>query len=363
MLPIIKKIINKDFSNFYRSSRLYIVTDVVLIILVLFLTILLIRLYKFQPNLSLKPWVRHKKAQVVVIDLNNPPLSLSYESEASSIFLEEGAKINLHLKNTGNHLLSDIKLKLILDNSDFLLSRLEFSGNQKTNLSGLEIKGFNIYLNEIKPGAQREVSLDIFFTKTNSLAKIINSHIDFEYSVEGQILKESLPISEFKVASQLTGTAKAYYNSPQGDKLGSGSFPPISELPTNFWVFFEAMPSSNFSNLTITGRLAPNVEFTNKTSLLDGDLSYNKDARQVVWQLKELSPANTSSYRAGFEISLRANEDQVGSYAKLLNSLKLQALDNFSGLIIYQNLDDIDTSLKYDAINRDEGIITNIEKY
>lgn len=363
MLNRIKKIINKDFSNFYRSSRLYIVTDIVLIILVLFLTILLIRLYKFQPNLSLKPWIVPKKAQVIVIDLNNPPLSLNYESEANSIFLEDGAKINLSLKNRGSHLLSDIKLKLILDNDDFLLSRLEFSNKQKTSLDGLEIKGFDIYLNEINPGAQREVSLNIFFTKKNNLAKTINSRIDCEYSVEGQILKESLSISEFKIASQIIGTAKAYYNSPQGDKLGSGSFPPISELPTSFWVFFEAMPNSSFTNLTMTGRLAPNVEFTNKTSLLEGDLNYNKDSRQVVWQLKNLSPANTSSYRAGFELSLIAREDQIGSYAKLLNSLKFQALDEFSGLTIYQNLEDIDTSLKYDAINRNEGIITNLEKY
>ncbi len=362
MVKRLRKIFDHRFSRFYRYSRLYIVTDIVLIAIVVILAVLLIRLYSFQPELSLNPWSKPKQSEVIAIDLNNPPLDLSYESEVNSIYLSEGANINLRLKNNGRHTLSGIKLTLALKDTGFSLSRLEFSSDQKTSLSGLEIKGFNIYLDELNPGVDREVALNISFSKTDSSARIISARIYSEYQVEGQIIKESLDLKDFKVAASLPTSAKAYYNSPQGDQLGSGPFPPIVGLPTSLWVSFETKPSSDFNDFVMTGRLATNVEFSGNKSLLAGDLKYNKDTRQVIWQIDNLS-ASKDNYRAGFEIKLSASESQLGDYANLLSGLKFQARDHFSGLPIYANLDDIDTSLKYDAINREEGIVTNIENY
>lgn len=356
MIKRLRKVFNRRFHRFYRYSRLYIVTDIVLIAIVIILAVLVLRLYSYQPEVNLSPWSRSKDVELSTLDLNNPPLNLSYEKESSSIDWQDGANIKLRLKNNGVRTLSNIKLSVVLESKGFSLSRIEFSNAQKTSLSGIEIKGFDIYLDELNPGTDREVALNISFTKLGKGAQTIAGRIYSEYEVGSQIIKESISLIDFKVASEISANAKAYYNSPQGDQLGRGPFPPEVGLETNLWVFFEAQPSSEITNFTMSARLAPNVDFASEMSLLAGTLTYNKDTRQIIWQVARLDEDN-DAYKAGFEIILKPEVEQVGDYANILNNIKYQALDSFTGLAIHGALKDIDTSLKYDAINRDEGIV------
>ncbi|MDI3496502.1 MAG: hypothetical protein PWQ35_523 [Patescibacteria group bacterium] len=357
---MIKKIthyLNKRYNRFYRRSRLYIIIDITLIAIVIILAALLLRLYAFQPEISLTPWT--KPAPREEINLNNPPLDLNYEVNTTNIYWQEGVVLTLRLKNNSSQLLSDIKLSLISRSDSFSLSRLEFSTEQKTSLSGMEIKGFDLFLNELAPGTDREVNLLVKFKKENNNSRIITGRIDSEYKVLKQTIKESLDLTELRVASEISVNADAYYTSPQGDQLGTGPFPPIVSLPTSFWIFFQADTVADFNNFVMSGRLPNNVEYTGNQSLLAGKLNYNADARQIIWQVEKVSP-DSGSYRAGFEVTLTPTEADINSYATLMTSIRFQSQDIFTGLTVSGNLPAIDTSLKKDVINSGDGLIQDL---
>lgn len=353
-----KNYFNRRFNRFYRRSRLYMIIDIVLIVVVIVLAAFLFRLYSYQPEIALTPWSKPVPKQE--IDLNNPPLDLTVSMDKTSIYWQDGADIIIRLKNNGKYDIKNGKLLLVNQSIGFNLSRLEFSTLQKTSLSGMEIKGFTLYVDEIPAGTDREVSLKIFFQKQAGSSRTISTRLDSEYSVLDQVIKESLALEEIKVASELSTTAAAYYHSPQGDQLGAGMFPPATMLPTNFWVFLKTESSADFRNLVVSAKLVDNVEFTGNISLLTGNINYNSDTRQVIWQAERIN-GDESDSQAGFEIELTPNETQVGSYAKLLTNIRYQAVDNFTGLSISGSLPDIDTSLKNDAINRDDGIVVSID--
>lgn len=350
--------LNRRFNRFYHRSRVYMIIDIILIAVVIILSALLLRLYSYQPEISLSPWSKPVPRQE--IDLNNPPLDLSYKVENNNIYWNNGANLTIRLKNNGKYLIEDVNLSLVSQSQSYTLSRLEFSSFQKTSLSGMEIKGYNVYLNELAPGTDREVNLLIHFKKESSGNRVISGRLDSEYKVVGQTIKESLLLSDLKVASELYTTAAAYYNSSQGDQLGSGPFPPISQVPTNLWVSFQTQAPADFKNFVMSARLANNVEFTDNASLLAGNINYNPDTRQIIWQVEELNNTD-DDYRAGFEIELTPTTNQVGTYAKLLTNIKYQAIDYFTGLPVSGTLTDIDTSLKKDSINKNEGIILSID--
>lgn len=357
---MIKKIthyLNKRFNRFYRRSRIYMIVDIALIAVVIILAALLLRLYAFQPEISLAPW--SKPAPKEEINLDNPPLDLNYDVATTNIHWQEGAILTLRLKNNSSQLLTDIKLNLISRSNSFSLSRLEFSTEQKTSLSGIEIKGFDLFLNELAPGTDREVNLLVKFKKENNNSRIITGRIDSEYKVLGQTIKETLDLIDLHVASEILVKADAYYTSPQGDQLGAGPFPPITTLPTTFWVFFQADTVADFNNFVMSGRLPNNVEYTGNQSLLSGKLNYNADARQIIWQVEKVSP-DSGSYRAGFEVTLTPSEADIDSYATLVNSIRFQSKDIFTGLTVSGNLPAIDTSLKKDTINSGDGIVRDL---
>ena len=358
MFRKINKYINHRFNRFYRRSRLYMIIDIVLIAVVIVLAALLLRLYAYQPNISLTPW--SKTVQKQEIDLNNPPLDLSFQVENTNIYWQEGAQLTLRLKNNSKYLIEDIKLMLVSQSESFSLSRLEFSNSQKTSLSGVAIKGYDLYIDELSPGTDREVNLLVQFQRQNLNGRTINGRLDSEYKVLGQTIKKSLILDELRVASELTATAAAYYNSPQGDQLGTGPFPPVSLLPTNLWVYFQADTPNNFTNFVMSARLANNVEFTDNYSLLVGKLNHNKDTGQMIWQVENIGGSDGDNNSAGFEIELIPSEDQVGSYADLLTNIKFSAVDYFTGLPVSGTLTDIGTSLKMDVINKGDGLVESI---
>jgi hypothetical protein len=360
MLRRIKKYFNRRFNRFYRRSRIYLIIDIVLIAVVFILAALLLRLYAYQPEISITPW--SKPPQKQEIDLNNPPLDLNLSVVSQNIYWQEGVNLTVRLKNNGKYTIKDIKLSLVSQSEDFPLSRLEFSSLQKTSLFGTEIKGFNLYLDELVPGTDREVNLLVYFQRKNPNSRIISWRLDSEYIVLNQGIKESFLLDDLKVASELSAQAAAYYNSPQGDQLGAGPFPPIVFFPTNFWVFFRLDVPADFRNFVMSARLADNVEFTDNSSLLEGKLSYNSDTHQIIWQVEKMEKDNNNNYQAGFEIELIPQENQVGSYAELLTNIKFQAVDYFTNLPVGGTLSNIDTSLDYDTINTNEGLVLSTDE-
>jgi hypothetical protein len=234
---------------------------------------------------------------------------------------------------------------------------VENASEADANLA-FKINGTKITIEEIPAGATSSKFLKIYFKENVKNAKLIGWQANSEYYFYKQLFKNIIPLANIKIAATVTAGAAAYYNSPQGDQLGSGPLPPVVGLPTNFWIFFKAEPSGDFNSFIMSAKLPKNVSFTDNYSLLAGNLSYNKDTRQVIWQVDSLTAAG-NDYRAGFELELIPDSGQVNKNALLVSDIKFQAQDTFSGLKDSGSLNSLDTGLDEDPINQGNGKVIN----
>ncbi|MFA6514600.1 MAG: hypothetical protein WCT50_04980 [Patescibacteria group bacterium] len=351
MFKPIKRYFQKRFDRFYRVNRWHLVLDISLMIILLSLVVLLIKLNLNQPNFDISTWTAQKK---VYVDLDNPFLEVNFNTQSEAIRLEDGLPIVLHLKNNGQVNVNDLKFNLVLNNNDFLISKIETSSAYETDKNTLKIEGVKLSVANVPAASEISINLKVYFKERVKGAKLINWQADSEYYFDNQLFKNTVVLDDIKVASKVNVQAAGYYNSPQGDQLGSGPLPPIVGLPTNFWIFLKAEPAGDFGEFVVSAKLPKNISFTNNTSMLAGNLNYSSSSRQVIWQVDSLQE-DGNDYRVGFEVQLIPTKEQIGKEAPLLNSIKFKALDIFSNLRIEGNVSSLDTALEHDTINAGEG--------
>jgi len=360
MFKAIRKFFSHRFDRFYRQKRLRLILDISLIALMIGLVVTIFSLQFYRPGANFKAWFKPSQP---VYDSISPPLELSYKIDKTAIKLEDSLDISLTLKNSSENEIKNLKLNLVLQTDNFLISKIEApikAEDLKAEGNSLSIKDKNIILAKLEANSEREFALKIYFSTKNDGARTISWRVDSEYKVLEQTVKKSWSLPEIIVALKPMVIAYVYYHSPQGDQLGSGPLPPIVGLPTNFWVFLNAEAGSSFSDLVVSARLAKNVIYTENSSLVAGNLNYSSDSQQVIWQINKID-AIGGLYRAAFEVRLTPGADQLNSVVNLLENLKWQAKDELSGLIVSGSLGNLDTSLKADLINRGSGHVSSFE--
>lgn len=353
MLKIIKRHFKWRIERFYRPNKWHLILDISLTTVIVALIAVVVGLYLYNPQISLPNWIAPVKPQ---IDLNNPPLLAEIKVKEDSIYPSAPASAEITLKNNGNQDIKNLTLDLVSTDNNFTVAKIENASEADANLV-LKINGTKITIEDIPAGATSSKSLKIYFKSNVKNAKLIGWQANSEYYFYKQLFKNIIPLANIKIAATVTAGAAAYYNSPQGDQLGSGPLPPVVGLPTNFWIFFKAEPSGDFNSFIMSAKLPKNVSFTDNYSLLAGNLSYNKDTRQVIWQVDSLT-ASDNDYRAGFELELVPDSGQINKNALLVSDIKFQAQDTFSGLKDSGGLNSLDTGLAEDPINQGNGKVT-----
>jgi len=353
MLKRIRRHFKWRMERFYHPNRWHLILDVSLITVIVVLLAVMLGLYLYQPKISLPSWIAPANPQ---IDLNNPPLVVSIEVEQEAIHLGDILNTEILLKNSGNEVIKDLVLNLKLKDENFTISKIEtnFEDDVDGNSSNLKIENNKLMISEMAAGATSSTKIKVYFKSKNRQTNLINWQAESEYYFYRQLFKKIIDLPDIKVASSLRAQASAHYNSPQGDQLGFGPLPPVVGLPTGIWIFLKADASGNFKNFVMSAKLPDNVLFTDNFSLLAGNLNYNKDTRQVVWQINDLTSTN-KDYRAGFEVQLIPEASQEGKSALLASNIKFQATDSFSGLKVDENLGSLNTDLENDLINKNNG--------
>jgi len=338
--------------RFYLKNRWHFVLDFFLILLIILLVTTVIVIHFYQPKV-VRP-LDSGTLQKAELDLNNPPLVLNFSLIDSALRLSDGLELKINLKNSSNLLIKDIKINLLSTDKSFTVSKI--TGE---NLIGSELKINNhqIELGSLGAGENREVPIKVYFQNNSKLERIIKWQGQSEYSVQGQIIKETLDLPDLRLAAELKAKAEVYYNSPQGDELGSGPLPPVIGLPTNYWVFFEVESFGDFKNLVFNAKLPKGVELTDRRSLLSGNFKYSTSSRQIIWTVPELKN-QSDSYRIGFEIQIIPIESQLEKTVPLLTGLKYYANDILVNKENYGELPNLTTNLDFDRINKGQGVIT-----
>lgn len=355
MLKIIKHHFKWRMERFYRRNKWHLILDVSLLTIVVALIAVVIGLFSYNPQITLPKWITPATPQV---DLSNPPLSVDVKIKDEALYPDEAALVEVSFKNSGNQEINDLNLSLVVNNDNFVVSKIENASSEMNSLYPLLISGNQITIAKIPAGATAAESLKVYFKSKSRDANLISWQASIQYNFYKQAFKNVVALADIKLAARVQAQAAAYYNSPQGDQLGYGPLPPIVDLPTNFWIFFKAQPTGNFNSFVMSAKLPSNVNFTGNSSLLAGDLSYNQDSRQIIWRIDNLI-AGGPDYRAGFEVELIPSAEQVGKVAALASDLRFQALDAFSGLKDSGSLDNLNTSLEEDLINKGSGKVVS----
>ncbi|MDB5266853.1 MAG: protein of unknown function with transrane region [Parcubacteria group bacterium] len=135
-----------------------------------------------------------------------------------------------------------------------------------------------------------------------------------------------------KVASEVTLSAKALYS--RGPFKNTGPIPPKAEKPTTYTLVLDLGNTQNdVTGAVVTGKLGPNVTWTDKTSVTGGQISYDPAANVLTWVVDKLpSGAGFSgkALEAVFQVSLNPSIGQVGSSPILVSGLSFSGTDSFT---------------------------------
>ena len=342
MFNSLRRLFKKRFSRFYQQKRWRLILDISLIAVILFLAVAVLSLHFYNPKINdFNSWVKPDKKEESE-KITEPPVEIDFVWESKIIYPNKTASLTATIKNTADVAVTDYKLIFSSRDSNFAVSG-------------------ELILPDLAANSERAFPLDItILSQAETPEKLVSIKAEQSYQIKNQSFKESYDLPTIKLISTLTVSGATYYNSPQGDQLGSGPLPPVVGLPTNFWIFLKAEADGDFDDFSLSAKLPKNVELTENSSLLAGDLSYNQAARQIVWRVEKIE-AELADYRAGFEVQLIPEEGQIGDLAPLLNQLRYQAKDSFAGAPVEGSLINIDTSLEADALNRGEGKVLPLE--
>ncbi|MFA5131077.1 MAG: hypothetical protein WC467_01505 [Patescibacteria group bacterium] len=339
--------------RFYRKNRWHLILDFSLGIIVILMAAAFITLHYYQPSIN---WFyRPTKIDKPSLDLNNPPINLSYSLESSAIRLADGAVLKVKILNDGQAPIENLKTTFLTLDKSFSIEKITVLDDSNPNPEA-SVTNRQLNFGSLGAGESRLVNLKIIFSAAPGADRVLNWQAQSEYSAQGQTLKETQTLPSITLAAEMVAKAYVYYNSPQGDQLGSGPLPPLVGLPTNYWVFFESQSAGSFKDFVFSAKLAPNVEMTGNRSVLSGDLKYNAATRQIIWTVPEIKN-QSDSYRAGFEVQFTPAATQADKVATLLSNIKYYAIDSLVNQEDSGVLNDLTSNLDFDHMNKGEGKI------
>jgi hypothetical protein len=165
---------------------------------------------------------------------------------------------------------------------------------------------------------------------------------------------------KIKVSSNLRVSSKGLYYSEQGDQLGVGPLPPVVDVPTNFWIFWQLNNNGNeLKNLTVSADLPNNIGWTGQKTVLAGDLRNGEISRKVVWTVDDVA-ASGGNYRAGFELELIPTMADLGQVPLLISNIQYSATDAFTGQLLTGSLSDINANIKDDPAASGKGTVIRL---
>lgn len=324
--------------KFYRRNKWHLISEILLILIVLMLAAALVVFHLYRPKLA----EINNTASRHLVDLNNPPLVISFDISEPKINLKDEVVLKMSLKNNSSLVINDLKINLLIADKNYAIADNE--------------RLFKIL--PISGGEKRDESLTVRFVNQTPEVKVINWQAQTEYSFSGQAFKEVVSLPTLQVNSDLSVQTVAYYHSPQGDQLGSGPLPPVVDIPTNYWIFWTLASTGEFNDFVFSAQLPRGVELTNNRSLLAGDFNYNSKNRQIIWKIKNIK-ANSDNYRVGFEVQLIPTKEQLGKKVVLISNQKYFALDAFTKKEINQEINNLTSNLDFDRLNSGQGMVSD----
>jgi hypothetical protein len=289
---------------------------------------------------------------ITTVAIKQPKFYLTLDSLKNSIGHNESTEYNLQYKNSEATALSQVEIKISSGNKNYDLANLSLM-----NPGGLKIKtGNTVAIENLASGEAGEARLKVKFDRRKIEAnQELYLLVDISYKLNGWTISFVAASSRIKIISDLAVRTAAYYYSPQGDQLGVGPLPPAVNMPTSYWIFLQADNSGNkLTNFSLTADLTSSVYWTDRKSLLAGNLYHGEIGGRLIWSIDEL-PSAGGVNKASFEIQIIPGAGDEGKIMDLLGNIRYTAHDDFTGTDLEGSLPQITTELTGDRLAKGLG--------
>jgi hypothetical protein len=334
-----------------KQKRLHFIIDTSLSLFILILIVVLVTINLYKPKPIDPIIVEPEKPDDPPIAINDP-LEINFSLDSNISRFNSGVLLNIDYLNHSQDMIDKVELSFESLSSAFTISNIQSVMLDKYS----SLVARNLIIEDIPSLEGGEISLMVYFSKPSDplISQVAwRALVNINYLEEN--FKKEHNFSSICFLSDTNVTAKAYYHSARGDQLGIGPIPPIVDIPTSYWVFFEIENLGNdLEDFVISALLPSYASLSDKKTLLAGNYSYNDDNRRLIWQVNQVNKTG-GAYRAGFEVEILANESHVGEILNIVENISYRFRDSLCGFEISNNLGNLDTNLKYDFINQDQG--------
>jgi hypothetical protein len=286
--------------------------------------------------------IDHEKYLLNKIRVNADTVStgfvLSHDvSEITSLSPGQEIEVRVHYANNGEQIIKNVKITLSAEGT--YLSAGE-------NLSIVWNKNTDAALAVIQPGeaGMLATKLALALERTSDELKGNNNPsvkitAVAEYSLEqtsARVFRTDSGISNLPIDTLIKIDTATLYHAPFGDQLGLGPIPPRTEKTTRLWIALSVKNGHNpVRNARLTATLMPKILWLDKTSVTLGHpLAYVASERKLIWEIGDL-PAFAGDFlpaaTANFEIELTPTLDDIGQILKLIDYIKVEGEDVFTG--------------------------------
>lgn len=289
------------------------------------------------------------------IDFRQSALEVTVKTERSVASANDSVFYDVEYANTSEQAINNLKLDFLASSRNFLLTSIK---PQKNDLFDWDKS--SVVIGAVPPRVHGKFRVEVNYSRNKIVInQPLQLQADIAYQIDGQSYAHSAKSNPTRILSEVSAQAAAYYYSPQGDQLGIGPLPPMVGIPTNYLVVWSIDNLGNsLSDLTLTGTLPANVEWTDSKSLLSGRLHYIKSSRQVIWQVDKIASEDGEN-KARFELSVTPQTKDVGKVLNLLTNIKLEARDDYCSKDISLQAGNITTNLQYDVRAAGKGKVVS----
>ncbi|MBU0649104.1 hypothetical protein KJ969_03340 [Patescibacteria group bacterium] len=172
---------------------------------------------------------------------------------------------------------------------------------------------------------------------------------------------QTTPVT-FAVNTDLDFQTIGRYFNEDGEALGFGPLPPRVGETTGYHIFWTITNSLHeIQNIRVTTELPQDVAWTGRTDVSAGDLEYNEETRLVTWLINRL-PTSIKDITVSFEVSVKPDEDDLGTFVNLTTQNNIEAQDQKTGDTLLLSREPILTDLPFDDLAKGKGVVVESEE-
>lgn len=293
-----------------------------------------------------------QREKAVKAKVSVPEFKTSISVDKRVVSGGEPINIRVDYDNEEDVDVNDMKMDFRTTDSAFMIKDFKMAKDDRYELYG---SGFS-FQSPIRSGGSGSLKAKAVLSRRNIKEdQETGISASVSYVIEGKRVEYEIYSGNIKFLSDLQVDSRGVYYSAQGDQLGIGPLPPLVEVPTRYWIFWEANNLGNeLKDFSVSAVLPENVYWTDQKSLIAGRLRYGEMSKKVIWNVDEIE-AEGGKYRAGFEVELVPGEEDIGKIVDILKDISFSAFDTFAQENISGELPNINTKLEDDSVAAGNG--------